>query len=33
MSKVWTIHENEDEDGNTIIDIYKGRQSGEKKRR
>ena len=31
MSKVWTIHENEDEDGNTIIDIYKGRQSGEKK--
>ena len=31
MSKVWTIHENEDEDGNTIIDIYKRRQSGERK--
>ena len=31
MNIVWTIHDNEDEDGNTIIAIYKGRQSGEKK--
>jgi len=30
MNEEWTIHENVDEDGNTIIDIYKERQSRER---